>query len=144
MIDTLGNIARMKPEVIDFTINSKCSQCGSCCSDYLPLSRWEIERIRTYVQRHKLREHIAAVTSGTFLDGTCPFRDNIKRRCDIYEVRPEICRCFKCDQDMRLINANKALLHQKNRVISMRGEFFGDGRSKMVALVMGGLLGLDT
>ena len=119
--------------VTDYTIDGHCSRCGSCCSDYLPLSQREIERIKAYMKKHSLREHVATVMAGPQLDMTCPFRDNVKHRCDIYEVRPDICRCFQCNQPVELINKNKEWYHQRNRVVSMRGEFFGDPLSKIIA-----------
>lgn len=119
--------------VTDYTVDGHCSGCGSCCSDYLPLSQREIERIKAYMKKHSLREHVARVMAGPQLDMTCPFRDNVKHRCDIYEVRPDICRCFQCNQPVELINKNKEWYHQRNRVVSMRGEFFGDPLSKIIA-----------
>ena len=123
--------------VTDYTIDGHCSGCGSCCSDYLPLSQGEIERIRAYVKKHNLRKHTASVMVGPSLDMTCPFRDNIRHRCDIYEVRPDICKCFQCNQSVEQIGENKEWYHQRNRVVSMRGEFFGDPLSKLIASQLG-------
>ena len=123
--------------VKDYTIDGHCSGCGACCSDYLPLSQNEIERIKAYMKKHTLREHTASVMVVAQLDLTCPFRDNIKHRCDIYEVRPDICRCFQCNQPVEQIRKNKEWYHQRNRVVSMRGEFFGDPLSKIIAVGLG-------
>jgi len=140
MIGSLAEIASRKPEVTDFTIDGHCSQCGACCSDYLPLSQKEIDRIHKYVKAHNLHEHTSLVVMGNFLDATCPFRNSVKKRCDIYEVRPEICRCFRCDQGMVLIDENKKLFYQKNTAISMRGEFFGNQAAKTYGMFLGALL----
>lgn len=32
---------------------------------------------------------------------TCPFRDNVNRICTIYELRPAICKAFKCDKSSK-------------------------------------------
>ena len=133
MIGSFEELRRLKPDVTDFTENGHCSRCGSCCTDFLPVSREEIERIRAYVKKHNLKEHVTVVMQSPGMDMTCPFRDNVKKRCDIYEIRPEICRCFQCDQDMEHINTNKAVFYQKNHVVSMRGVFFGNERSNHMA-----------
>ena len=57
-------------------------------------------------------------------------------------VRPEICRCFQCDRDIALIDTNKVLLNQKNKAISMRGEFFGNQAAKTYGMFLGALLGI--
>ena len=132
MIGSFEELRRLKPEVTDFTVDGHCSGCGSCCTDFLPVSREEIERIHAYVKKHHLKEHVTVVMKSPSLDMTCPFRDNVKKRCDIYEIRPEICRCFQCDQDMEHINTNKAVFYQKNHVTSMRGEFFCNETSKVM------------
>ena len=45
-------VAEMKKHgVQDYTHDGKCSSCGSCCSNMLPISAKEFVRIRDYVQR---------------------------------------------------------------------------------------------
>ena len=110
-------------EVTDFTINGKCSQCGQCCSNLLPLSDKEIARIKAYVKKHGIKEqrHNALMA----VDMTCPFRDERNKKCLIYEIRPEICRVFQCNQERDVIVANKMRMHGVNNVVLMRNEFFG-------------------
>ena len=59
--------------VRDFTANGKCSNCGKCCSNCLPLSEAEIKRIKAYIKRHGIKEQRHNFASG--VDMTCPFRD---------------------------------------------------------------------
>ena len=99
-------------EVKDFTVNGKCSNCGQCCSNCLPLSEAEIKKIKAYVKQHKIKEQRHNVAVG--VDMTCPFRDEANRKCLIYEIRPAICREFVCNHT------------QINRVVFMRAEFFGN------------------
>lgn len=113
-----------KRGVTDFTVDGRCSGCGQCCTDLLPLSREEISRIHRYIKSHNIRERHNNVLAEGF-DLTCPFRDNVKRVCVIYSVRPEICRAFRCDYDPAKIETDKALFHRRNQVVSMRHEFFG-------------------
>lgn len=82
----------------DLTVGGKCSQCGECCSNILPMSDREARRIYKYIKRHKIEpvEHIK--TNKLIYDGVCPFCDLMKEKekCRIYKVRPNICRRFIC------------------------------------------------
>lgn len=116
----------MRGGVLNFTDDGKCSNCGQCCSDFLPISDEEIKRIKRYVQRKGIKEHrLNYPTAAPAEDYTCPFRNNVKRVCEIYEVRPAICRDFKCDKPEKEIWANKRMYHGMYRVVRMRNEFFG-------------------
>lgn len=116
-----------KSGTTNFTVDGKCSNCGECCSDWLPISREEVRRIHRYVRQHNIKErHNNVMMMGLTADITCPFRDNVKRKCTIYEVRPEICRAFKCDTAWSKVEMDKKVFHQKNDVVSMRAEFFND------------------
>lgn len=110
--------------ITNFTNNGKCSSCGACCSDILPISESEVQQIKAYIKKHDIKER-RHLTSAK--DITCPFRDDAKNICTIYEVRPEICRAFKCDHTIEDIKKSKLNFHEKNRVVFMRKEFFGNG-----------------
>lgn len=89
-----------KDKVINFCAeNGKCSDCGNCCSNCLPLTQFEIKVIKKHIRKnHILPEHHTPALSATnAVDWVCPFRDEINKRCKIYEVRPAICKFFKCD-----------------------------------------------
>lgn len=45
-------------------IDGKCIHCGECCADLLPLTPGELEIIRRYVKKHKIREHRQAPVLG--------------------------------------------------------------------------------
>ena len=76
-----------KDKVINFCVeNGKCSDCGNCCSNCLPLTQAEIKVIKKHIRKN----HILP-------EQHTPFRDEINKRCKIYEVRPAICKFFKCD-----------------------------------------------
>lgn len=128
IISTVKQIKEnMESGVYDFTVNGECSQCGSCCSNYLPISSKEIKEIRRYVKKHKIKEQkILAPVSGEVLDVTCPFRDDLNKVCLIYQLRPQICRSFRCDYPRKKIQLNKELFHGKYDVVDMRKEFFGN------------------
>lgn len=93
MIGTLEEVMKdMKCGVFDFTKDGKCSGCGQCCSNYLPISSKEIKEIKRYVKKHHITEQKHNYPSVVAFDLTCPFLDDSKEKekCLIYPVRPEI------------------------------------------------------
>lgn len=111
---------------MNFTVDGKCSNCGECCSNLLPISSFEIDRIKRYMKKHNIPEQRKmAPVSGPTLDLTCPFRSEKERKCLIYEVRPEICRVFKCDQNREEVIRNKNILNGKYSIVDMRNVFYG-------------------
>lgn len=127
VMSALTAIAKgMEDNLYNYTVDGKCSKCGNCCSDILPLSDDEIRRIRKYICRNGIEEskHLIPLASQA-MDLTCPFRDNGQKICTIYEIRPEICRQFICDSAQRA-KINRELLKVGRRVYSMRETFFCD------------------
>lgn len=126
----LGTVEKMAEDlqkgVLDFTKDGQCSQCGECCSDFLPLSDMEIAQIHAYVKRHGITEHRnCPPTVIPTVDYTCPFRNNAEKKCEIYPVRPAICRDFRCDKPGKNIPAKRQMYGKKMTIIRMRNEFFG-------------------
>lgn len=118
----------MNIEITDFTVGGKCSNCGCCCSDILPLSSEEVELIRKYIKRNDIKEQRHNFLNG--YDLTCPFRDEAKRKCLIYEVRPAICRQFMCNHTEHEIMKAKFNLQKINKIVFMRSEFFNSSEDK--------------
>lgn len=118
----------MESGVYNFCKDGKCIGCGQCCSDFLPLSSKEIKNIKRYMKKKHIKEcvHTILPSNEPTLDMTCPFLDTSKEKdkCTIYEVRPEICRVFQCDQPPSKIQANKALFWKNRKPCSMRKIFF--------------------
>ena len=116
----------MKDNIFNYTKDGKCSGCGNCCSNLLPMSDKEVNTIRRYIKKHDIKEcrHLLPVATPT-IDMTCPFLDTDKKseKCRIYEVRPEICRQFICDSEKRAKH-NRKLLGQTRTVRDVREEFF--------------------
>ena len=110
--------------VKDFTKDGKCSNCGQCCSNLLPLSEAEIKRIKAYIKKHGIKEQRHNVMVG--VDMTCPFRDERNKKCLIYEIRPAICREFMCNHTHADILKAKLDFHNINQAVFMRAEFFGN------------------
>lgn len=116
----------MQDNIYDFTKDGKCSSCGNCCSNLLPMSKKEISAIRKYIRQNSIQQckHLPPVVKASY-DMTCPFRDNDKEICTIYPVRPAICRAFICNNEKRAKN-NRKLLKQTREIIMVREEFFNE------------------
>ncbi len=111
-------------DVTPHTKDGKCSGCGECCTDILPLTKKEVSRIRDYIQRKHIPEYRNVMLANSY-DLTCPFRNEDKGICTIYEVRPEICRDFMCDKDPKEMMKNRDLMHKTRQIVLMRHEFYG-------------------
>lgn len=116
----------MDDNIFDFCKDGKCSQCGNCCSNLLPMSQKEIEVIHRYIRKNNIKECRHIVPAIVTYDMTCPFLDTGKscEKCRIYPVRPEICKQFICD-NARREKHNRKLLGQTRSVVDVRSEFYG-------------------
>ena len=115
----------MKEEICNYTENGECSNCGQCCSNFLPISQKDINAIKRYIRRYGIQEQIRRYpTTGHFVDMVCPFRDEIEKRCTIYPVRPEICKSFRCDQPKEVVYRAKKMYHVNCDIVDIRAEFF--------------------
>lgn len=110
----------------NLTCNGKCTGCGNCCSNLLPMTDKEIRIIKEYIKRNGIKEHKHILPLATpIIDMTCPFLDDSKscEKCTIYEVRPKICRNFICDPKQRpKLDFEWGL---KCKPVNVREEFFG-------------------
>lgn len=113
----------------DCTVNGECSNCGGCCGNMLPLSEQEIKTIKKYMKHHPINEQTHRYpTASIMIDDSCPFRSDTEKKCLIYEVRPAICRDYRCDKPKQGIKANRDMYQGKYGVCNMRLEFFGGAK----------------
>lgn len=135
--------------------NGKCSNCGNCCTELIPLTKTEVRLIKAYIKEKNIKpfSDILFSTNGQYsVNLMCPFRNFDTNRCMIYEVRPKICRKFKCDQSNETIEKNKQLCHlratynmleNKNseltNLYSTRELIYGD-KSDTVMLLLGNVM----
>lgn len=112
-------------EVVDFTKDGKCSECGSCCNRVLALNTYEINTIKKYIKRHGIKQnkHAVNVYAQPLYDMTCPFLDDTKEthKCAIYDVRPLICREFICKRDFK---PSETLMFSDRRRVDMVETFY--------------------
>lgn len=97
------------------------SKCGAeCCSLTLPLSQEEIDLIKSYIYENNIFANNYNKNQNA-LDPTfynaCPFLST-SLKCNIYSVRPEICRKFTCQHILKNFN------HSGKRIVNMLKEFF--------------------
>lgn len=93
-------------KVIDMTVDGKCSNCGACCTSFLPLTKHEYRRIVAYLKDNPDITEERHLENGS-LHVLCPFRDEVNKRCKIYEVRPFVCRNFICNKPSSVLEHDK-------------------------------------
>lgn len=125
MIGTVGDVLNSSPT--DLTRKGKCTGCGECCSNILPLSDAEIKRIKAYIKLNNVKEQshfIIGMATKPDVDLSCPFMMMTgNKRCVIYEVRPAICRDYVCNKTSK--DMSEELLKEKRKPVFMRETFFG-------------------
>lgn len=99
--------------ISNFTCEGKCSGCGNCCTDFLPMSHKEVKKIKGYLKEHpEIKEQVYETEEGLHL--TCAFRDNENKKCLIYPVRPLICRTFLCSKKESSLLELRDSIHSKS------------------------------
>ena len=106
-------------ELIDNTIEGECSGCGQCCTNILTLSDKEIHKIKTYIGKNKIVPINRCNLMTQQYSNVCPFL-NSENKCNIYPVRPEICRRFVCS---KYKNNERAYNYSDKKVINMLSTF---------------------
>lgn len=103
-------------------MNFECKKCGKCCSNFLPLSKREIQELRKLATRENKR----LLEKDWY--STCPFL-NYQNKCDIYENRPAICKGYTCYKFENHIFDKKFLKETKEKntdfkLVDLREEIF--------------------
>lgn len=93
-------------EITDYN-NPTCKGCNECCSIIVMITKEEFMRLRKFLRHDNLgkqifKRGINLITryrdQGT-LYLMCPFC-NSKKRCEIYSMRPKMCRDFHCTKEL--------------------------------------------
>ena len=115
-------------------VDGHCIGCGECCTDLLPTTRREIVRLRDYAKKNQLKEHrLPAGAALESVDLTCPFRNETTKRCEVYPVRPLICRAFICSRTLQAARETRDLVQSDRDIHSLRWEIFKNPES--IALI---------
>jgi len=115
-----------------------CSKCGNCCGALIPITRKEEKRIREYIRENSIEPEF--FQDGENINLQCCFYDRKNKKCKIYEVRPQICRSFKCNKNEFELEKEKIENHKRSywnnitnniesHVTDMRLLFYDDPRS---------------
>lgn len=98
----------------DYTVNGECpAGCHKCCANILTVSKEEVARIKKYINKNKVTVNNPNTIFSGYID-KCPFV-NEQGKCNIYEVRPEICSYYSCHN----IHEYRPFNHQNKEVINM-------------------------
>lgn len=104
-----------------FTHEKDCFGCPLCCKDRIPLTMVDIQRLAKSpwimdIIPEKAKKHredklyyilrrfsnvsvmgsLVDITMDTSREGICPFLDNVKMICNVYDHRPFVCQSFIC------------------------------------------------
>lgn len=136
-----------KESYVNKCVEGKCSSCGECCTDMLPLNDAEVKRLKAYAERHNLKENRHNLFwDKNATDLTCPFRNNELNICEVYPVRPVICREFICSKSLEQAKVDRdSVISQSRSIRSLRYEVFGNPESLVLVAnalekVRGGML----
>ena len=101
--EIIEHIVKDDIKITDNSCCGRCSKCGECCTNFLPVTQKEVETIQDYVIANKIRPQKQMLVMQNRL--TCPYYDG--KKCLIYEVRPLICKEFYCYKKPTAELANK-------------------------------------
>ena len=90
--EIIQTMATGNVKITDNSCNGKCSKCGDCCTNFLPVSQREIDLIQEYIIKNNIKPQTQMMVMQNRL--TCPYYNG--KKCLIYEVRPLICKEFYC------------------------------------------------
>lgn len=127
-IGSFKDVLSKDNKVMDYTFQGQCSNCGNCCNDVLPLTNGDINRIKQYIKKNNIKpiNHALRILSIRNIDVMCPFRNEEEKKCNIYEVRPLVCKRFSCHDYYKTLYASYHDLADKTKNYSMRNIFFSE------------------
>lgn len=101
----------MSSEIHNNTNNGQCSKCGECCGLFIPFTESELKKIIKYVKQNNIEPTDRIDIQGNMYANCC-FYDRYNRKCNIYPVRPYVCKDFICSRidwkEKREIYENRA------------------------------------
>lgn len=92
----------------DYTVDGKCSNCGGCCANIIPLTEPEFNKLRRIVAEGDMKPITIADhpdfewpdDGQPLYDMTCPFMEYGEHgmKCRIYKQRPKVCKLYLCNK----------------------------------------------
>lgn len=93
--------------IVNHCIEGRCSQCGECCADFLPLTFKEVQILKKYIEENNVEltdwDFINPVTQKHETHLLCPLLDKDTKLCKAYTARPNICKTFKCCKNPKIV-----------------------------------------
>lgn len=118
-------------------VNGKCIKCGKCCGLFIPVTKKEVSNIKKYVEEHNIKPENRI--DGNNLELRCPFLDLKNHKCNIYPVRPFVCRDFICSRkDWKKHRDNYQLRADYNGIVG--GKWISKGMYSMDELIYGDIV----
>lgn len=96
------------------TNNGSCSRCGECCSPFIPITWKEYKRIKKYIEENNIEP--SNIRDGNNVYISCPFYDRANKKCNVYSVRPEVCKRFLCSHKQEKINTNRKYFDERAQI----------------------------
>ncbi|MFW9929713.1 MAG: YkgJ family cysteine cluster protein [Candidatus Thorarchaeota archaeon] len=95
---SLSLLCRFHPKKSELNTNVyfKCNNCGDCCKGNILISESDIEIIKTFIgiqRKFFVDKTLLGFKLRTF-NNNCIFHDDIGKKCNIYNYRPEVCRKY--------------------------------------------------
>lgn len=90
----LNQILNQTNEITVHSCNGTCSKCGNCCTNFLPVTKKEVSKIKQYVKENNIQPENRKKGNNIIMQ--CPFLNQKTKQCNIYEARPFACRNFLC------------------------------------------------
>lgn len=89
----------------------------------LPITKEDIAVIKEYIKTNNIKPYYHGVKGADdIIDEICPFLNSAKK-CSIYEVRPLICRFFKCNRKRIPVRQQNFFAKQKFSYTNLWAEF---------------------
>lgn len=90
--------------------NPKCKNCNECCGLLTMLTEEEFQYLKEYLTHtskgRRIYQHGIDIVLAHYERGTiyfaCPF-SNENKRCEIYSLRPSVCRNFHCSPEINKV-----------------------------------------
>ena len=112
--EILEHIVKQDIKITDNSICGRCSKCGECCTNLLPITQTEINEIQKYVTKNNIHPQLQLLVMENRL--TCPYYDG--KKCLIYEIRPLICKIFYCYKKPT-VEDGKNLVKEQRIIVDM-------------------------
>ncbi len=121
-----------------------CTRCGNCCAAMLPLTKKEENEIREYIKKNNIEPEF--FQNEKELNIQCCFYDRTNKKCKIYDVRPNICKSFKCNKNTIELEKERDIAHKKaywngvidgkiGNIADMRLLFYNDPRTLIAYMI---------